>query len=115
MAQLLSLVSHDLRSPLTALLLGSRLVTREKVLSEPARQIASEMEDAAEDLQRRILDWLDLSRSKHGVLLVAAAELDLADVARGVLRDTERKARMRGVAIDLVAAPVFVRGDARLV
>ena len=113
-AQLVSLVSHDLRSPLTAILLGSRLLAREPGLHETGRQVASEMEDAAEELQRRIFDWLDVSRAQHGGLILQTATVDLADLARGVQRDADRRTRLRGQTLSLVAQPALVRADHRI-
>lgn len=114
MAQLLSIVSHDLRSPLTALLLGSRFAAREHGLSEQGRQVISEMEDAAEDLQRRLFDSIDLSRALHGALQLNPQSLELSDLVRGVAREAERKARLREQTLSVTGAQVFVRADTRV-
>ena len=114
MIQLVSIVSHDLRSPLTALLLGSRLLAREPALNESGRQVALEMEDAAEELQRRIFDFLDVSRGQHGGLSLQTGPVELADLAKGVLRDAERRTRLRGQALEARLQPVLVLADYRI-
>ena len=113
-ARLVSLVSHDLRSPLTAIMLGSRLLAREPALHDTGRQVASEMVDAAEELQRRIFDWLDVTRAQHGGLALQIAAVDLADLARGAQRDADRRTRLRGQSLSLVAQPALVRADHRI-
>lgn len=108
-------VTHDLKSPLTAMLLGTRLLSREPGLTQMGRDVARELEEAAEDMQRKILDLVDVDRAAHGGLQVEASEIDLADAAAGACRMMERRARARQQSLRLEASKAPARGDHALV
>ncbi|QRN98786.1 PAS domain S-box protein [Archangium violaceum] len=63
--RLLGIVSHDLRSPLQAILLQSQLLPRD-VRPEPVMRATSRISQAAERMGRMIADLLDFTRGRLG-------------------------------------------------
>ncbi|WP_257453306.1 sensor histidine kinase [Archangium lipolyticum] len=63
--RLLGIVSHDLRSPLQAILLQSQLLPRD-VRPEPVKRATSRISQAAERMGRMIADLLDFTRGRLG-------------------------------------------------
>jgi len=106
-------VSHDLKTPLTALREGSELLYDQVAgpLAPQQRQVVAIMRDNSVKLQRMIEGLLDYQRALH-----AAASLDLQPVELDVLvRDAARvhqlaaRAKRQHLALDL--QPVLVHAD----
>lgn len=106
-------VSHELKTPLTALREGAELLNDQVAgpLAPQQRQVVAIMRDNSIKLQRMIEGLLDYQRALH-----AAASLDLQPVELDALvRDSARahqlaaRAKRQHVALDL--APVMVRAD----
>jgi two-component system sensor histidine kinase GlrK len=106
-------VSHDLKTPLTALREGAELLNDQVAgpLSQQQQQVVAIMRDNSVKLQRLIEGLLDYQRALH-----AAASLDLQTVELDALvRDAAHahelaaRAKRQHVALDL--QPVVVRAD----
>jgi two-component system sensor histidine kinase GlrK len=106
-------VSHELKTPLTALREGAELLNDQVAgpLAPQQRQVVAIMRDNSIKLQRMIEGLLDYQRALH-----AAASLDLQPVELDALvRDAARahqlaaRAKRQHVALDL--EPVIVRAD----
>jgi sigma-B regulation protein RsbU (phosphoserine phosphatase) len=75
--QLVGIVSHDLRNPLNAVLLGANLL-EEAELAEPERRLATRIAAAAARANRLIADLLDFTQARlGGGLRVTPREIDL--------------------------------------
>jgi signal transduction histidine kinase len=112
--KLVAVAGHDLRSPLTALLLGARYVGRDPSLRDGTRQAAAELEEAAEEVQRKLVDLIDVTRAMHGSLRANLGLIDLAEVATPVAASMKQRAARRGVRIEVHAKPTMARADPRL-
>ncbi|MGH8746972.1 MAG: sensor histidine kinase, partial [Burkholderiales bacterium] len=106
-------VSHELKTPLTALREGAELLNDQVAgpLAPPQQQVVAIMRDNSLKLQRLIEGLLDYQHALH-----AAASLDLQPVELdAVVRDAARahqlaaRAKRQRVALDL--KPVVVRAD----
>ena len=106
-------VSHELKTPLTALREGAELLKDQVAgpLSPPQQQVVAIIRDNSVKLQRLIEGLLDYQRALH-----AAASLDLQSVELDALvRDAARahqlaaRAKRQRVSLDL--QPVVVRAD----
>jgi len=106
-------VSHELKTPLTALREGAELLNDQVAgpLAPPQRQVVAIMRDNSVKLQRLIEGLLDYQRALH-----AASSLDLQPVELDLLvRDAARaqqlaaRAKRQSIALDL--RPVVVRAD----
>ncbi len=114
--EFLTIISHELRSPLNAILGWTQVL-------EPRRDLPTEVADALRVIRRNALrqrqlldDLVDMSRVVSGALLIDPRPMSIGDAlqeaCQAVAPDIERK----GVHLDCVPAPpVLVSGDPRRV
>lgn len=105
-------VSHDLRSPLTAVLANTELLAGEPAVVADAE--LGQLVNATLDAGRRMSGLIDtvLDYARPGAAL-KPADVDLGRVLADVLHDLEPAIRARGGTIEVGDLPV-VRGDVRL-
>lgn len=78
--QMVGIVSHDLRNPLSAILMGVQLLAR--VEKERRTRVLGHVRDSAERAQRLIEELLDFTQARIGKgLSVKLGEIDLHEVA----------------------------------
>ncbi len=110
--EFLSMVSHELRSPMNAM---SSWLSLMRVDEAPeTRRRAMAVFDRAIRLQVRLInDLLDASRIASGKLELAADVFGLGDVVRATIDALSPSAAAAGIVIEqaLDHDPVFVRGD----
>jgi two-component system OmpR family sensor kinase len=103
-------VSHELKTPLTAIAGYAEALREEAVSPEVA---AETLVVEAERLQRLIGDLLDLARMNRTDFRVATSEFDLAEVADGAVRRYQQQAAAFGVSLMAVSdEPSLAVGDA---
>ncbi|MGZ6142581.1 MAG: ATP-binding protein [Myxococcales bacterium] len=79
----IGILSHDLRTPLTAILASARLVLRLRDLPDPALAAAARITSSAERMWRMIADLLDFTEARlGGGLSVVRKPCNLGEVAR---------------------------------
>jgi phosphoserine phosphatase RsbU/P len=87
--QLIGIVSHDLRNPLNAILLGASAVLAREGLSERDTAAVARIRSSAERAARMIRDLLDVTRARlGGGIPVSPRETDLHAVARTAVEET---------------------------
>jgi signal transduction histidine kinase len=107
--QLLAVVGHDLRNPLSAIVNGTNVMFRRGDLSPADASSLRRIASSADRMSAVIRDLLDFSRVRQGLgIPVEPAPVDLGDVARDVLAEFEERPRV--CPVELRAA-----GDLRLV
>ncbi|HEU4326837.1 MAG TPA: ATP-binding protein [Roseiflexaceae bacterium] len=91
--QFLSVASHELKTPLTSLLMQTQLVQRralrEGSLSERDQRALQVITDQAHRLDRMISAMLDISRLELGQLTIVSAPVDLDRLARRVIGELQ--------------------------
>ncbi len=88
--QLIGLVSHDLRNPLSAILLTAAAMARRNELDPAQAQSVLRIQSAAERAARLVQDLLDFTRARMtGSIPVAPRPADLHAVTRKVLDEIE--------------------------
>ncbi|ACL65490.1 PAS/PAC sensor signal transduction histidine kinase [Anaeromyxobacter dehalogenans 2CP-1] len=99
--QLIGIVSHDLRNPLNAILLGaSSLLAREDLSDRNVASIAR-IRSAAERAARLIRDLLDLTRARlGGGIPVQPRPADLRQVAQQVVDELEPSYPDRPISVE---------------
>ena len=108
-AALLSSVSHDLRTPLTAILAAAAELRR-----DTSPDVIDTIEAEAQRLNRFVANLLDMARVEAGALRLNVEAVDLADAIASAVHDTRRA--LDGHAIQLGVAPdlPLVRVDPQL-
>ena len=89
--QLMAVVGHDLRTPLSAIVMGSQLMARRGGLAPEQARVLSRIQHSAQRSTYIIRDLLDYSRSRRGLALpIHKQRIRVADVCeRTVLEDRE--------------------------
>ncbi len=112
----LSIASHELRTPLTALRLQLHQLRRKlRAGATDEATIENTVERADRQLDRLVKlveSLLDISRITHGKLRLDREEVDLCEVAQGVVARAREEAEAAGSFVTLVAdEPVVGRFD----
>ncbi|NJN17386.1 MAG: PAS domain S-box protein [Oscillochloris sp.] len=110
----IAIASHDLRSPLAALLGQAQLMQRRVEDSSPA-QIARRAKLIADQtlrLNRMVGALLDLSRIQSNQLTIDVEPLDLATLLSHVAADIQPGLRQHTLAITRASEGLWVAGDA---
>jgi signal transduction histidine kinase len=99
--QLMAIVGHDLRNPLTSMKTGAALLARSDQLSDASRADAGRILSNARRMERLIGDLLDYTRLHAGVTLpTAPVETHLVDLTRRSVADlgpeTEERVTVEG-------------------
>jgi signal transduction histidine kinase len=102
--RVLQIVSHDLRSPLTNVMLNvdlaSSLLRRSGSGAEVQRLLAG-INASTEQMNHLIGDLLDLTRSRSGQLRVVREPLRLADLVRLMIEPYRTRAAQKGVGLEV--------------
>ena len=110
---LLHAISHDLRSPLTAITTAaSALAARPRPTREDRQALIEAIEAESARLARLVDDLLDLSRIEAGAVNPRTDWCDLGDVAGAAPRRRRRRAGEHPIELDLPADLPLVRADA---
>lgn len=103
--QFVSVVSHELRNPLTAVV-GFAAQLRES-LSEPQSDLAALVQSEGEAAANIIEDLLVAARADIGEVSVQVNELDLSELASGCVEVFSRQCEGSSITASLEAAPAL--------
>lgn len=110
----LSQVAHELRTPLSAIVLWSSLIEDEKI-SEPKHlhQAIAAIRTSADEQRILIDNLLEMSRILAGKVDLEQKPVDLATVVRSTIENALPTAAQKSVTIEKknVDQPIAVRGD----
>jgi signal transduction histidine kinase len=110
--QILAVVSHDLKNPLSTILLASNALVKWEGLKEPRAalpQSAFRMLRAAERMQRLIGDLLDFASIEAGRLSIARQPESPSAIINETVSSFEGAAQAKGVRLVASAAPELPR------
>ncbi|MBX3182322.1 MAG: HAMP domain-containing histidine kinase [Polyangiaceae bacterium] len=113
----LAALSHELRTPLNAVRGFTDLLLSEVEgpLSTEARENLEVVRQSSDHLLALINDILDLSAMESGELSLTVSEIDLWEVARGVVAEARGAAMNRPLVVQLTGGPAKVHADERRV
>lgn len=102
-AGFLSAVSHNLRTPLTAVkaAAGTLLASWSRIEPEERRELLETISDEAERLERLVRNTLELSRIRAGALEIEPERVDVADLVQHAVRRLRPIARAHRVRLDV--------------
>ena len=106
--ELISVVSHDLRTPLTSIMGYLELVTNEEAgpLNDEQQQFLEVVRRSADRLLTLVNDLLFISRTETGSLALDLTEVDLGAVAVEAIEGLQPKAAQVEVDLILKADPI---------
>lgn len=109
----LSHVSHELKTPLTALREGSDLLADEVVgkLNPEQREIARILKENSIQLRRLIEDLLVYSAVQIQKAKLDIKQVKMSDIVRNVAEDQKLAMRAKGLRLDVECDAVYVAGD----
>jgi signal transduction histidine kinase len=115
MRQFLADASHEMRTPLTAIIGEAEVTLRRDRSPEEYRQSMAYCVEYARQMSQVVEDVLELSRADAGVPILRVEPLDLAALAREEAASAQRLAgEARSIAYAGPEGPVTIEGDARL-
>ncbi len=110
-----SMVTHDLRSPLTSLLGFADLLYTEDLgpLSEEQKEVVGIIKDSGQSLLELVNDFLDYSSIEAGFLDLHKVDADLCQIASGVYRALMplAKGKNHQTILDVPRHPVIAKID----
>jgi two-component system sensor histidine kinase KdpD len=106
---LLSSVSHDLRTPLTAILAAAAELRR-----DTSPEVIDTIEAEAQRLNRFVANLLDMARVEAGALRLNIEAVDLADAIASAVHDTRRALDGHGIELGVAPDLPLVRVDPQL-
>jgi two-component system sensor histidine kinase KdpD len=108
-AALLSSVSHDLRTPLTAVMAAA-----DELDHGATPELIGTIKTEAARLNRFVANLLDMARVEAGALELAIEPVDLSDAVTGAAHDARRALEGHAVELDVPPDLPLVRADPRL-
>ncbi len=110
--EFISMLSHELRNPLSPLGNGLYLLKRNPSLDAPARATVAIIERQVRHLTRLVEDLLDITRVAHGKTQLRKERLDLCAAVQRTLEDHLATLTERDVSAELPPRPVWILADA---
>ncbi|HEY8459183.1 MAG TPA: PAS domain S-box protein [Blastocatellia bacterium] len=111
--EFLATISHELRSPLNAILGWARLLRDPKVREEQLERALEIVERNAQAQTRLIEDLLDVSRITSGKMSIQMRPVVLNSTAQGAINDLRPAAEAKGMDLHLMAdEDIKIIGDA---
>src|SRR3954471_18454791 len=106
-------VSHELKTPLTALREGAELLHDQVAgpLAPTQAQVVSIMRDNSIKLQRLIEELLDYQRALHAAASLEVRPIELDELVRDSARPHELAAQAKGLRLTIDAQPVMLEAD----
>ena len=108
-------VSHDLKTPLTSIISYVDLLSREEEMSPVARDYVRILSEKSERLKNIVSDLFDLARSTSGDIETDFEDLDLKKLVEQTMVDMEDSIEASGFKIrtDLPEEPVNIYSDGK--
>lgn len=114
-SELITNVSHDLKTPLTSIINYVDLLKKEDIQDPKAREYIEVLDRKSQRLKKLTEDLVEASKASSGTLTVAKEELDLCQLVRQGLGEYEERLEQAGLTLvpTLPEEPLWVRADGR--
>ncbi len=110
--EFVSLVAHELKNPLAALLGHTQILERRvRQADEKLRRPVNIIQEQGERMNRLVEDLLDLSRADSGRLALHLQRVDMASLVRHVVEQQDIIAVQHPMTVELVDPIPLVEGD----
>src|SRR5581483_2029233 len=106
-AEFVQHLTHDLRTPLTSIRMGSQLLLDEhgSVLTAGQRETLEIIQDSSQRLIQSVSNLLDLSKAESGLLRYQLAPTDLIQLAQGSMKKMRFLAEVKQLRVQLDVPP----------
>lgn len=113
--ELITNVSHDLKTPLTSIISYIDLLSKEEDLSETARDYVNILSEKSYRLKNIVSDLFDLAKSTSGDINLHMEKLDLKKLIEQTLGDMEDDIEKSGLYIrtKLPDEPIYIISDGK--
>ncbi len=98
--RLTAFIVHDLKNPVNTMDLYAQLLLRDDSLSATSRDSATRIRAEARQLNRMILNLLDVAKADEGQLSPRKTEVDLPKLLETILSELELTAQAHGVRLE---------------
>ena len=114
--ELITNVSHDLKTPLTSIVSYVDLLKKEPIESESAQEYIDVLDRQSQKLKKLTADLVDESKASSGALPVHSEKLDLGELLRQSAGEYTEKFAAAGIAPVLLVpeGETYVTADGRL-
>lgn len=114
-ADLITNVSHDIKTPLTSIINYVNLLKREKITQEPICSYITVLDSKAQRLKQLTDDLLEASKISSGNITLDNSRLDLTELVRQSVGEFSEKleARRLQVMITEPSGPAYIYADSR--
>lgn len=113
--ELITNVSHDLKTPLTSIINYVDLLKREDLQSENAREYVNILEEKSNRLKQLIEDLLEASKASSGNLNLELQILNLNELVQQAVGEYEDKLKENNIEIrtNTLAEDIFIQADGK--
>lgn len=114
-ADLITNVSHDIKTPLTSIINYVDLLKREKITQEPVCSYISVLDSKAQRLKQLTDDLLEASKISSGNITLDNSRLDLTELVRQTVGEFSEKLENRRLQIMITepSSPAYIYADSR--
>lgn len=111
--ELISNVSHDIKTPLTSIISYVELLKQEKELPDYIKEYIQILDTKSERLKEMVQDVFEISKAASGQLPVQIEKLDLGKLLRQTLADMEEKIEQSNLIIrtDIPIEEILIMAD----
>lgn len=111
--ELISNVSHDIKTPLTSIISYIELLKQEEDLPEHVREYVTILDSKSQRLKEMVKDVFEISKAASGQLPVNIEELDLGKLLRQTLADMQEKIDESEIILrsEILTDPVMILAD----
>ena len=100
--QLTAFVVHDLKNPLSGILLNATVLSRDPNLGADVKSTALRIAGAARSMNQMVMDILDIGRSEEGALVLRRAEVDVSKLLDQAIGSVRARSDAAGQNIECV-------------
>lgn len=113
--ELITNVSHDLKTPLTSIISYADLLAKEEGLPDTARDYVQILSKKADRLKTLIQDLFELSRAASGDMVLDMKKIDLVKLIEQTMADMNEQIEESDLVfrVKLPDSPVYIMGDGR--
>lgn len=111
---LLNSISHEMRTPLTAIMGVSSSIEKAAMINTELKDISGNLNEAGDRLNRVVENLLDMSRLNSGVLGLHLEWHDVSDLIGVVLKKVERNLKGRKISVSIPENLGLISIDYRL-